>query len=336
MDKNLNLNGANILITGGTGSFGKAFTKFLLNEYDVNKIVILSRDEMKQWKMQNELVSDKIRYLLGDVRDVDRLEMAFRDIDFVVHAAATKIVMSAEYNPFECIKTNVFGAMNVIQASLKTNVQKVIALSTDKASSPINLYGASKLCSDKLFVSANNYSGVNACQFSVVRYGNVLGSRGSVIPLFLGQKNNIALPITHPAMTRFIITMNDAIRLVLEALNEDLGGAIFVKKIPSATIDTIAEACKPGCSKKIIGIRPGEKIHEQMISSEDAHYTREYNNFYKILPNINEWYKDPKRILDGKPVAEDFVYSSENNPHFLTIEELKQLINIHRKSFESL
>ena len=329
------LRGASILITGGTGSFGKAFTRKLLLNKNINKIVIFSRDEMKQWKMMSEFNNNsRLRFLLGDVRDLERLRLAFRDIDVVIHAAATKIVMSAEYNPFECIKTNVFGAMNVITASIDTGVKKLVALSTDKASSPVNLYGASKLCSDKLFVAANNYSGDHGCQFSVVRYGNVLGSRGSVVPFFLSLKKNEQVPVTDMRMTRFMITMDHALGLVETAIYEELGGSIFVRKIPSATIETIAKACCPNLSINLVGIRPGEKLHEQMISLEDALYTRDYGSYYKILPNINDWYKDEKRIMNGVRVAEDFYYSSDTNPNFLDETELAKLIEKTREKFE--
>ena len=292
-------NKKNILITGGTGSFGKAFSKYLIDNFSPNKIVIFSRDEMKQWEMSKVYNDDSFRFFIGDVRDKDRLKMAFKDIDFVIHAAATKIVPTAEYDPFECVKTNVLGAMNVIDAALESpRVKSVVALSTDKASSPINLYGATKLTSDKLFVAANNYTGVEEKIFSVVRYGNVMCSRGSVIPYFISLKENNKLPeITHKDMTRFMITLEEGIKLVQIAFETSKGGEIYVKKIPSMKIIDIAEAIFSTSEFKEIGIRLGEKMHEQMISLEDSMTTYEYEDYYKILPPINNWHLDKSRII---------------------------------------
>lgn len=317
-------NDRTILVTGGTGSFGKAFIKRTLSAYEPRKIVVFSRDEMKQWNMAKAFADDpRIRFQIGDVRDRDRVYRAFRNIDYVVHAAATKIVPTAEYNPFECIATNINGAMNVIDAAIDRGVRQVVALSTDKASSPINLYGATKLASDKLFVASNNsYAGGHDTRFSVVRYGNVMGSRGSIIPFFSQLKPKDELPITDHRMTRFMITLDQSCELVWEAFQDMKGGEIYVKKIPSMKIVDIAKAIAPGCKHKIVGIRPGEKLHEQMIGVEDWQFTFEYNNYYKILPQLNDWALDPNRIKNGKPVAEGFSYSSETNRDWMTIEEL--------------
>ena len=317
-------NKKNILITGGTGSFGKAFSKYLIDNFSPNKIVIFSRDEMKQWEMSKVYNDDSFRFFIGDVRDKDRLKMAFKDIDFVIHAAATKIVPTAEYDPFECVKTNVLGAMNVIDAALESpRVKSVVALSTDKASSPINLYGATKLTSDKLFVAANNYTGVEEKIFSVVRYGNVMCSRGSVIPYFISLKENNKLPeITHKDMTRFMITLEEGIKLVQIAFETSKGGEIYVKKIPSMKIIDIAEAIFSTSEFKEIGIRLGEKMHEQMISLEDSMTTYEYEDYYKILPPINNWHLDKSRIMEGKKVDKDFIYSSHNNKEWMEKDQL--------------
>ncbi|MDH5452972.1 MAG: UDP-N-acetylglucosamine 4,6-dehydratase (inverting), partial [Paracoccaceae bacterium] len=277
------LKGKTILLTGGTGSFGKAFVPRTLERYDPKKIIIFSRDEMKQWDMAKAYANDpRIRFFIGDVRDKDRLYRALDGVDYVVHAAATKIVPTAEYNPFECIKTNVVGAMNLIDACIDRNIKKVVALSTDKASNPINLYGASKLCSDKLFVSGNAYAGEHGTTFSVVRYGNVMGSRGSVIPFFLSIKDKGELPITDPNMTRFMISLQQGVEIVWHAFDDMVGGEIYVKKIPSISITDIARAVAPDAKHKIVGIRPGEKMHEQMISTEDAPHTFEYPGHFKI------------------------------------------------------
>lgn len=320
-----NFDGRTVLVTGGTGSFGGAFLKELLHKTNVKKIIVYSRDEMKQWEMAQNFENDsRVRFFIGDVRDRERLYRAFDNVDFVVHAAATKIVPTAEYNPFECIKTNVIGAMNVIDAAIDKKVKKVVALSTDKASSPINLYGASKLTSDKLFVSGNAYSGEHGTKFAVVRYGNVMGSRGSVIPFFKKLISNDAqsLPITDIRMTRFMITLQQGIELVLTAFNDMIGGEIYVKKIPSMKVVDIANALAPELPQTIIGIRPGEKIHEQMIGLEDSPYTYEFDGYYKILPMINEWFLDKSRIKDGKKVPEDFLYTSGNNHTWMQKEEL--------------
>ena len=314
-----------ILITGGTGSFGKKFLEMTLKNYNPKKIIVFSRDEMKQWDLsQKYLDEDKIRFFIGDVRDRERLYRAFDGVDFVIHAAATKIVPTAEYNHFECIKTNVNGAMNVIDAAIDRKVKGVVALSTDKASSPVNLYGATKLASDKLFVSANSQSGEKGTLFSVVRYGNVMGSRGSVIPFFksLVDANEKEIPITHKDMTRFMITLEQGVDLVWHAFKDMVGGEIYVKKIPSMSILEIAEVIAPKLKHKIVGIRPGEKIHEQMIGWEDAPFTYEYDDYYKILPAIHGWNKDLIRIAGGKQVGENFVYSSDNNKEWMKKSEL--------------
>ena len=322
------LNNSTILITGGTGSFGKFFTKYILENFNPKRLIIFSRDEMKQWDMARSYIDDsRIRFFIGDVRDKDRLNMALRGVDYIIHAAATKIVPIAEYNPFECVKTNVIGAMNVIDTAIQNKVKKVIALSTDKASSPINLYGATKLASDKLFIAGNSYSGSIGTIFSVVRYGNVMGSRGSVIPLFMDSvANQRNLYITDPRMTRFMIDLSDAVSLVVHALEDSLGGEIYVKKIPSMNIMDILAAIDDNTKYDVSGIRPGEKIHEQMIGVEDSAYTYEYSQFYKILPAIHDWYKDKNRIKDGVKVKSDFSYTSDNNNSWMSTQELKTWI----------
>jgi UDP-N-acetylglucosamine 4,6-dehydratase (inverting) len=320
-----------ILITGGTGSFGQVFVPMTLAKYDPKKIIILSRDEMKQWNMAKKYADDpRVRFFIGDVRDRDRLYRALDDVDYVVHAAATKIVPTAEYNPFECIKTNINGAMNLIDACIDKRVKGVVALSTDKASSPINLYGATKLASDKLFVSANSYSGEHGSMFSVVRYGNVMGSRGSVIPFFISIQDGGELPITDPRMTRFMITLEQGVELVWHAFEDMEGGEIYVKKIPSMRISEVATAVVPDAVQKTVGIRPGEKLHEQMIGIEDAPFTYEYKEHYKILPAVNGWSENSTRIKGGVLVAEDFTYSSDNNNDWMSIEELRSWIDINR------
>ena len=317
-----------ILITGGTGSFGNTFVPMTLKRFNPSRLVIFSRDEMKQWEMAKLFQGDpRVRFCIGDVRDKDRLHRALDGVDFVVHAAATKIVPTAEYNPFECIKTNVDGAMNLIDACIDQKVKRVVALSTDKASSPANLYGASKLASDKLFVASNAYAETHETRFSVVRYGNVMGSRGSVIPFFLTLIKDGVLPITDPRMTRFMITLEQGVDLVWRAFDDMVGGEVYVKKIPSMTILDIAKAVSPIADLKIIGIRPGEKLHEEMISSEDAYSTYEYKDYYKILPAINGWSFDEARIKDGKKVAEGFTYSSDTNPEWMSTEYLSNWIN---------
>ena len=323
---------SNILITGGTGSFGQTFVPMTLEKYNPKRLVIYSRDEMKQWEMAKKFQNDeRVKFIVGDVRDRDRLVRALDGIDFVVHAAATKIVPTAEYNPFECIKTNINGAMNLIDACIDRGIKKVVALSTDKASNPINLYGATKLASDKLFVAANSYADTHKTTFSVVRYGNVMGSRGSVIPFFDSLKETGELPITDPRMTRFMISLKQGVELVWHAFEDMYGGEIYVKKIPSMSILDIARAVAPEAKHKIVGIRPGEKIHEQMIGSEDAPYTFEYDGYYKILPTIHSWASDPLRINGGKTVPEGFTYTSDNNSEWMSIDELKSWINNNQK-----
>ena len=315
-----------ILVTGGTGSFGRCFTEMTLEKFNPKKIIIYSRDEMKQWDMAKSYVDQRIRFFIGDVRDKDRLYRALDGVDYVVHAAATKIVPTAEYNPFECVKTNVFGAMNIIDACIDKGVKKVVALSTDKASSPINLYGATKLTSDKLFVSGNAYSGEHGTTFSVVRYGNVMGSRGSVIPYFksLIKNGKTEFPITDPKMTRFMITLDQGVELVWHAFADMVGGEIYVKKIPSMNIMDIAKAISEKMPTKVIGVRPGEKLHEQMIGLEDAPFTYEYEQHFKILPMINDWFNSSDRIKDGELVNNDFIYSSDKNSKWMAVEELEK------------
>jgi UDP-N-acetylglucosamine 4,6-dehydratase (inverting) len=326
------LTNSSILITGGTGSFGHSFVPMTLERYNPRRLVIYSRDEMKQWEMAKLFENDeRVRFFIGDVRDKDRLVRALNGIDYVIHAAATKIVPTAEYNPFECVKTNVFGAMNLIDASIDQGVKRVVALSTDKASSPANLYGATKLTSDKLFIAGNSYSGETDTRFAVVRYGNVMGSRGSVIPFFLSLSDKQLLPITDERMTRFMITLEQGVDLVWHAIEDMVGGEIYVKKIPSMKVTDIALAIAPDAKLNIIGIRPGEKLHEQMIGSEDAPHTYEYSDHYKILPSIYEWSKDPERISEGKLVAPDFTYCSNNNVDWMSTETLRTWIQQNRK-----
>ena len=318
---------ASILITGGTGSFGHAFVPLTLAKYNPKRLVIFSRDEMKQWEMAKLYGHDpRVRFFIGDVRDKDRLYRALDGIDYVVHAAATKIVPTAEYNPFECVKTNISGAMNLIDASIDQRIKRVVALSTDKASSPANLYGATKLVSDKLFVAGNSYSGGHGTRFSVVRYGNVMGSRGSVIPFFLNQASSGKLPITDTRMTRFMITLQQGVELVWHAFDDMVGGEIYVKKIPSMGILDVAKAVAPDAEQEIIGIRPGEKLHEQMISPEDSFYTYEYPEHFKILPAINGWSLDDKRIKNGKKVPDGFCYESDSNPEWMSVDALREWI----------
>lgn len=326
------LTGKSILITGGTGSFGHTFVPMTLAKYNPRRLVIFSRDEMKQWEMAKLYGEDeRVRFFIGDVRDKDRLSRALDGIDYVVHAAATKIVPAAEYNPFECVKTNVIGAMNLIDACIDRGIKRVVALSTDKASSPANLYGATKLASDKLFVAGNSYAGAHETRFGVVRYGNVMGSRGSVIPFFLSIADKGELPITDSRMTRFMITLEQGVELVWHAFEDMEGGEIYVKKIPSMKVTDVALAAVPNAKHKIVGIRPGEKLHEQMIGTEDALHTFEYPEHFKILPAINSWSSDPCRIKDGKKVAEDFTYCSDNNQEWMSIETLKSWIAQNRE-----
>ena len=323
------LDGKTILITGGTGSFGGAFTNHVLNRYKPKKIIIYSRDEYKQFLMNDRLRNhnDVMRYFIGDVRDKDRLHRALDGVDYVVHAAATKIVPTAEYNPFECVKTNVIGAMNVIDACIDQGVKACISLSTDKASSPVNLYGATKLCSDKLFIAGNSYVGIKDTKFAIVRYGNVMGSRGSVIPLFVEQAETGELTVTDERMTRFMVSLEQAVELVWTAFSDTEGGEIYVKKIPSMKLMDIAYAVSETVEKKVIGIRPGEKLHEQMISSEDAPYTYEYKGYFKILPQIYSWNEDVHRIKDGHLVDENFSYTSDNNREWMSVAELRKWID---------
>jgi UDP-N-acetylglucosamine 4,6-dehydratase (inverting) len=326
------LTNSSILITGGTGSFGKAFVRSILSRYpDVKRLVIFSRDELKQFEMAQEFPVSKypaIRYFIGDVRDVDRLRRAMEGVNVVIHAAALKQVPAAEYNPFECIKTNVLGAQNVIEACLDSGVKRVVALSTDKAAAPINLYGATKLCSDKLFTAANNIKGSRDLRFSVVRYGNVMGSRGSVIPFFLEQRKTGVLPITDPAMTRFNISLQAGVEMVLWALANSHGGEIFVPKIPSYRITDVAKAIGPDCQQVVIGIRPGEKIHEEMITVSDSFNTVDLGQYFAILPSAGVHSVESYCAAHGgKPVEPGYAYDSGSNSDFLTVDQLRSLID---------
>jgi UDP-N-acetylglucosamine 4,6-dehydratase len=326
---NYGLTGKTILVTGGTGSFGNAFVPMTLEKYNPKKIIILSRDEMKQWSMAEKFAGDdRVRFFIGDVRDKDRLNRALDGVDIVVHAAATKIVPTAEYNPFEAVKTNVIGAMNLIDACIDKGVERVVALSTDKASSPINLYGATKLTSDKLFIAGNSYVGAKKTRFSVVRYGNVLGSRGSVIPFFLSKLNSGILPITDPEMTRFMITLEEGVALVWEALEQAQGGEIFVKKIPSMNIMDIAKAVLPQAKFDFVGIRPGEKLHEQMIGAEDSPRTFDFGDHYRILPTID--IGQDTLGGEGKLVSPGFTYVSDINIDWMSVEQLSTWIEANR------
>ena len=320
-----------VLVTGGTGSFGRAFVRALLARYpDVKRLVVFSRDELKQFEMGQEFDSKtfpSLRFFIGDIRDGDRLRRALEGIDVVVHAAALKQVPAAEYNPFECIKTNVLGAQNLIEACLESSVRDVVALSTDKAAAPINLYGATKLCSDKLFTAANNIRGNRDLRFSVVRYGNVMGSRGSVIPFFMERRKSGVLPITDPAMTRFNISLEDGVEMVTWALQNARGGEIFVPKIPSYRITDVAKAIGPECEHTVVGIRPGEKIHEEMITQSDSFNTVDLGRYFAILPSAGEYSsKEYAQLMGGQPVTPGFAYSSGTNDTFLTVEELRQLM----------
>ena len=328
------LENSSILVTGGTGSFGHAFVPLTLKKYNPKRLVILSRDEMKQWEMAKLFKDDpRVRFFIGDVRDKDRLYRALGGVDYVVHAAATKIVPTAEYNPFECIKTNIDGAMNLIDACIDQGVKRVVALSTDKASSPVNLYGATKLASDKLFVASNSsYAGGHATRMAVVRYGNVMGSRGSVIPFFMSIKDQGVLPITDPRMTRFMISLEQGVELVWHALDDMVGGEIYVKKIPSMKVTDVARVIAPEAKQETVGIRPGEKLHEQMIGAEDSYFTYEYLEHYKILPQINGWAEDEKRIKDGVKVAEGFTYASDTNTEWMSDADLQSWINANQNN----
>ncbi|MES2431383.1 MAG: UDP-N-acetylglucosamine 4,6-dehydratase (inverting) [Bacteroidota bacterium] len=320
-----------ILITGGTGSLGKELTKTILEKYpDVKRLVIYSRDEQKQFQMAMEYPVAKypqIRFFIGDVRDYDRLKRAFQGIDYVIHSAAMKHVPIAEYNPDECVKTNIGGADNVIRACLETSVSRVVALSTDKACAPINLYGATKLTSDKLFIAANNIKGANPIRFSVVRYGNVMGSNGSVIPFFMSKKETGVLPITDPTMTRFNISLQEGVNMVLHALEHAWGGELFVPKIPSYKITDVATAIGPNCKQEIVGIRPGEKIHEEMITSSDSFSTYDLGKYYVILPQVTTWKLN--EFIDkfkAKPVEKGFTYNSGENTEWVSAEDMRKLI----------
>lgn len=328
------LNNKSILITGGTGSLGTALTAHILKTYpQVRRLIIFSRDEQKQFQMVQQYPEKKfpqIRFFIGDVRDTERVKRAFKDVDYVIHAAAMKHVPIAEYNPDECVKTNIGGAQNVINAALETGVQRVVALSTDKACAPINLYGATKLTSDKLFIAANNIRGVNPIRFSVVRYGNVMGSNGSVIPFFLKKRNDGVLPITDNAMTRFNISLQEGVDMVMHALEHAWGGEIFVPKIPSYRITDIAEAIGPECEKPVVGIRPGEKLHEEMISSSDSFFTYDLGKYFVILPSNPNW--DMKKFcdtMDAKAVKPGFSYNSLGNSEWVGVTELRKLIKEH-------
>ncbi len=328
------LSNKSLLITGGTGSLGKALTAYILKQYpDIKRLVIFSRDEQKQYHMAQEYPIEKfpqIRFFIGDVRDFERLKRAMRDIDYVIHTAAMKHVPIAEYNPMECVKTNIMGAENVINACLETGVSKVVALSTDKAAAPVNLYGATKLASDKLFVAANNIRGWNPIVFSVVRYGNVMGSNGSVIPFFMNKKKEGILPITDPKMTRFNITLQGGVDMVLHALEHAWGGEIFVPKIPSYRITDVAEAIGPECKKPNVGIRSGEKVHEEMITESDSYYTYDLGKYFTILPSIQKWkLEEFIAHFNAKKVEEGFKYNSGENTQWETVESLRRLIKEH-------
>lgn len=331
---NLDLNNKNILITGGTGSFGKAFVAYVLEKWPgIKRLIIYSRDEQKQFVMAQEFPEHKypmMRYFIGDVRDYTRLARACKQVDYIIHAAAMKHVHIAEYNPDECVKTNIGGAENVIRAALETNVSRVVALSTDKACAPINLYGATKLCSDKLFIAANNIKGDKDLKFSVVRYGNVMGSNGSVIPFFLKKRKEGELPITDPNMTRFNISLADGVKMVLWALENAWGGELFVPKIPSYKITEVAEAISPSSKKTIVGIRPGEKIHEEMITASDAFYTYDIGRYYVILPQQPNWkLADYIETNNAQKVTEGFNYNSGTNEEWIGVEEIRALIKEH-------
>ncbi|MEM6857628.1 MAG: UDP-N-acetylglucosamine 4,6-dehydratase (inverting) [Pseudomonadota bacterium] len=328
------LDNKSILVTGGTGSFGRAFVRTVLEKYPgVRRLVIYSRDELKQFEMGQEFSTKdypQLRYFIGDIRDLDRLRRALEGIDIVVHAAALKQVPAAEYNPFECIKTNVMGAQNVIESCFDTGVSNVVALSTDKAAAPINLYGATKLCSDKIFTAANNIRGSRDLRLSVVRYGNVIGSRGSVVPFFLAQRASGVIPVTDPAMTRFNISLQEGVEMVLWALENAHGGEIFVPKIPSYRITDVAEAVAPECEIKIVGIRPGEKIHEEMITSSDSLNTIDLGPYYAILPSTSQQLDEAFLAKRGGTLVEPgFAYDSGSNPDFLSVEQLRALVRKH-------
>lgn len=328
-DATYDLSKKSILITGGTGSFGKAFTSHILSEFNPKRVVIYSRDELKQYEMAQTINPPNVRYFIGDVRDRERLERALKGIDIVIHAAALKQVPAAEYNPIECIKTNIIGAENIVNASLNTGVERVIALSTDKAVNPVNLYGATKLCSDKLFVAGNHLSGIGGPKFSVVRYGNVIGSRGSVVPFFRERSKTGKLPITDPRMTRFWLTLEQGCRFVSRSLQFMRGGEIFIPKIPSMRIPDLATAVCDKCEQEVVGIRPGEKLHEIMITRDDARHAIEFGDYYIIQPDQAAWGFDNNPVYGGetgKPVPADFEYSSDSNTQWLNAEQLRTII----------
>jgi len=334
MTRSVNWKNSGILITGGTGSFGSKFVETILNDHpEVRRIVVYSRDELKQFEMSQRFPTERypqIRYFVGDVRDKDRLYRALEEIDIVVHTAALKQVPACEYNPFEAVKTNILGAQNVIEACIDQGVRHVVALSSDKAAAPINLYGATKLCSDKLFVAANNFKGKHDIRFSVVRYGNVMGSRGSVIPFFLEKRKNGLLPITDERMTRFNITLEEGVELVLYALENAWGGEIFVPKIPSYRITDLAEAIAPGCRTEIVGIRPGEKLHEEMITPTDALHSMEFEKYFVILPSVRLWDANSfMKTFRGTMCEEGFSYTSGSNTDWLTVEQIRELVRLH-------
>jgi len=328
-------NGKTILVTGGTGSFGKKFVEIILKEYKPEKLIVFSRDELKQFEMSQVFPGKNyrfperdyqcLRYFIGDVRDKDRLYRAFYGVDYVIHAAALKQVPACERNPFEAIQTNVMGAENIINAAIDCGVKRVVALSTDKAANPINLYGATKLCSDKLFISGNSYAGWKDTRFSVVRYGNVIGSRGSVIPLFKEKKETGVIPITDPRMTRFWITLEQGVRFVLKCLDLSEGGEIFVPKIPSMKLVDLANAIAPDCRHEIVGIRPGEKIHEVLVTEDDARHTLEFDDYFIIQPEFHWWTSKVHTANGGKPLSEGFIYASNTNDRWLSVEELANI-----------
>lgn len=319
------LNGKKVLVTGGTGSFGKKFTEMALKKYDLKKLIVFSRDELKQFEMAQSIKDPRIRFFLGDVRDKERLQRAFYGVDVVIHAAALKQVPAAEYNPLEFIKTNVLGAENIVNVAIDCGVERVVALSTDKACNPINLYGATKLCSDKLFISGNAYSGGDKTRFSVVRYGNVVGSRGSVIPFFKNIRHTGVLPITDPRMSRFWITLEQSVDFVLNCVERMVGGELFVPKIPSMNIIDLAKALCPECRTEVVGIRPGEKLHEVMITEDDSRNVIEFDDCFIVKPDFRWWSK--REFTGGRPVAQDFRYSSDKNDRWLTVEELRGIVD---------
>ncbi|MDD5217747.1 MAG: UDP-N-acetylglucosamine 4,6-dehydratase (inverting) [Candidatus Omnitrophica bacterium] len=324
--------GKTILITGGTGSFGKKFTEIVLKNYQPARLIIFSRDEFKQFEMAQIFPDSQypaIRYFVGDVRDKERLDRAFHNVDYVIHAAALKQVPAAEYNPFEAVKTNILGAQNVINVAIDQGVKKVLALSTDKAANPINLYGATKLCSDKLFIAGNSYASADPCAFSVVRYGNVVGSRGSVIPLFISQRQKGVLTVTDPRMTRFWITLEDAVHFVIMCLEQMVGGELFIPKIPSMNIMDLAKTIAPRCKTQTVGIRPGEKLHEVLLPMNESRNTIEFDRYYVVQPMFDFWGARAAKNTGFKPVPADFEYSSDKNPEFLSVDQMRQLLRDH-------